>query len=67
MFNFHRYDNLKHSTDKKDPRRHKHETKGINIVNLLFSAASGDVSAMRRSGAGSAAAYASLRWSGASS
>ncbi|XP_046829503.1 glutaminase kidney isoform, mitochondrial isoform X8 [Vespa crabro] len=47
-FNFHRYDNLKHATNKKDPRRHKYETKGLSIVNLLFSAASGDVPAMRR-------------------
>lgn len=44
----HRYDNLKHATNKKDPRRHKYETKGLSIVNLLFSAASGDVTAMRR-------------------
>ncbi|CAG2056673.1 unnamed protein product, partial [Timema podura] len=49
-FNFHRYDNLKHATNKKDPRRHKYETKGLSIVNLLFSAASGDVTAMRRVG-----------------
>ncbi|XP_063993277.1 glutaminase kidney isoform, mitochondrial isoform X4 [Diachasmimorpha longicaudata] len=47
-FNFHRYDNLKHATNKKDPRRHKYETKGLSIVNLLFSAASGDVTGMRR-------------------
>lgn len=47
-FNFHRYDNLKHASDKKDPRRHKFETKGLNIVNLLFSAACGDVAALRR-------------------
>lgn len=47
-FNFHRYDNLKHAMNKKDPRRHKYETKGLSIVNLLFSAASGDVTAMRR-------------------
>ncbi|XP_032670301.1 glutaminase liver isoform, mitochondrial isoform X1 [Odontomachus brunneus] len=47
-FNFHRYDNLKHATNKKDPRRQKYETKGLSIVNLLFSAASGDVTAMRR-------------------
>jgi glutaminase len=47
-FNFHRYDNLKHAANKKDPRRHKYETKGLSIVNLLFSAASGDVTAMRR-------------------
>jgi glutaminase len=48
VFNFHRYDNLKHASDKKDPRRQKYETRGLSIVNLLFSAASGDVTAMRR-------------------
>lgn len=48
VFNFHRYDNLKHASNKKDPRRQKYETKGLSIVNLLFSAASGDVTAMRR-------------------
>lgn len=47
-FNFHRYDNLKHASDKKDPRKHRYETKGLSIVNLLFSAASGDVTALRR-------------------
>lgn len=47
-FNFHPYDNLKHATHKKDPRRHRYETKGLSIVNLLFSAASGDVTALRR-------------------
>lgn len=48
QFNFHRYDNLKHAQHKRDPRRHKYETKGLNIVSLLFSAAAGDVTAMRR-------------------
>jgi len=48
MFNFHRYDNLKHLSNKKDPRKHRYETKGLSIVNLLFSAASGDVTALRR-------------------
>ncbi|XP_017106275.1 glutaminase liver isoform, mitochondrial isoform X7 [Drosophila bipectinata] len=48
MFNFHRYDNLKHLSSKKDPRKHRYETKGLSIVNLLFSAASGDVTALRR-------------------
>ncbi|XP_066258951.1 glutaminase kidney isoform, mitochondrial isoform X2 [Euwallacea similis] len=47
-FNFHRYDNLRHATNKLDPRKHKFETKGLNIVNLLFSAAAGDLSALRR-------------------
>lgn len=47
-FNFHRYDNLRHASNKKDPRRHRFETKGLSIVNLLFSAASGDVNALRR-------------------
>lgn len=49
-FNFHRYDNLKHAANKRDPRRHKYETKGLSIVNLLFSAASGDLAALRRYG-----------------
>lgn len=48
MFNFHRYDNLRHAVNKQDPRRHKYETKGLNIVSLLFSAAAGDVNALRR-------------------
>lgn len=48
VFSFHHYDNLRHMTQKKDPRRQKYETKGQKVVNLLFSAASGDVTAMRR-------------------
>lgn len=48
IFNFHPYDNLKYASNKKDPRRHRYETKGLSIVNLLFSAASGDVTALRR-------------------
>lgn len=48
IFNFHHYDNLRHTAQKKDPRRQKYETKGMKIVSLLFSAASGDVTAMRR-------------------
>ena len=48
MFSFHKYDNLRHASNKVDPRRHRYETKGLNIVNLLFSAASGDVTSMRR-------------------
>jgi glutaminase len=48
MFNFHKYDNLRHVSNKIDPRKHRYETKGLNIVNLLFSAASGDVTSMRR-------------------
>ncbi|XP_066158122.1 glutaminase liver isoform, mitochondrial isoform X2 [Euwallacea fornicatus] len=47
-FNFHRYDNLRHETNKLDPRKHKFETKGLNIVNLLFSAAAGDLPGLRR-------------------
>lgn len=48
VFNFHKYDNLRHASHKIDPRRHRYETKGLNIVNLLFAAASGDVTSMRR-------------------
>lgn len=48
IFNFHRFDNPKHATNKKDPQRHNYETKGLSIVNLLFAAARGDLSALRR-------------------
>ncbi|XP_049692474.2 glutaminase liver isoform, mitochondrial isoform X1 [Helicoverpa armigera] len=47
-FNFHKYDNIRYASHKKDPRRYKFESIGLNIVNLLFSAASGDLSALRR-------------------
>ncbi|CAH2007886.1 unnamed protein product [Acanthoscelides obtectus] len=47
-FNFHRYDNLRHASNKADPRKHKYETIGLNIVNLLSSAASGDLPGLRR-------------------
>lgn len=48
VFNFHRFDNPKHATNKRDPQRHNYETKGLSIVNLLFAAARGDLSALRR-------------------
>ncbi|CAH2989306.1 unnamed protein product [Chilo suppressalis] len=46
-FNFHKYDNIRYASHKKDPRRYKFESTGLSIVNLLFSAASGDLSALR--------------------
>ncbi|XP_046673514.1 glutaminase liver isoform, mitochondrial-like [Homalodisca vitripennis] len=48
VFNFHRFDNHKHNSNKKDPQRHKYETHGLNIVNLLFTAARGDYEALCR-------------------
>ena len=48
VFNFHRYDNLRHAANKKDPRKQKYESQGQKVVALLFSAASGDVTALRR-------------------
>nr|XP_053635223.1 glutaminase liver isoform, mitochondrial-like isoform X2 [Cherax quadricarinatus] len=48
VFNFHRYDNLRHAANKKDPRKQKFESRGQKVVSLLFSACSGDVTAMRR-------------------
>ncbi|CAK6957531.1 glutaminase kidney isoform%2C mitochondrial-like isoform X2 [Scomber scombrus] len=47
-FNFHNYDNLRHFTRKHDPRRRSDEDPNKSVVNLMFAAYSGDVSALRR-------------------
>ncbi|XP_028347048.1 glutaminase liver isoform, mitochondrial isoform X3 [Physeter macrocephalus] len=48
LFNFHNYDNLRHCARKLDPRREVGEVRNKTVVNLLFAAYSGDVSALRR-------------------
>ncbi|XP_044144282.1 glutaminase liver isoform, mitochondrial [Bufo gargarizans] len=48
LFNFHHYDNLRHCVKKVDPRKEIRETQHKTVVNLLFAAYSGDVSALRR-------------------
>ncbi|XP_018102915.1 glutaminase liver isoform, mitochondrial isoform X2 [Xenopus laevis] len=48
LFNFHNYDNLRHCVRKLDPRKERSEAQHKTVVNLLFAAYSGDVSAMRR-------------------
>ncbi|XP_031423916.1 glutaminase liver isoform, mitochondrial-like [Clupea harengus] len=48
QFNFHNYDNLKHFVKKQDPRRQFGDDRNKSVVNLMFAAYSGDVSALRR-------------------
>ncbi|XP_062842949.1 glutaminase 2b isoform X2 [Trichomycterus rosablanca] len=47
-FNFHNYDNLRHFVKKQDPRRRSGEDRNKSVMNLMFAAHSGDVSALRR-------------------
>lgn len=48
MFNFHRFDNLRHSEKKTDPRKTLFERRGLSVTALLFAANAGDLTALRR-------------------
>ena len=46
-FNFHNYDDL-YESPKIDPRKRKIDVAATSVVSLLFGAANGDVTAIRR-------------------
>uniref|UniRef100_A0A674MCU7 glutaminase n=1 Tax=Takifugu rubripes TaxID=31033 RepID=A0A674MCU7_TAKRU len=48
LFNFHNYDNLRHFVKKYDPRREGGEQRVKSVINLLFAAYTGDITALRR-------------------
>jgi len=47
-FNFHRFDNLVHLSSKLDPRKHRYDVQKQSTISLLYSATTGDVTALRR-------------------
>lgn len=47
-FNFHRFDNLTHLKSKEDPRKHRYDVDKESTISLLYSATTGDVTALRR-------------------
>jgi len=47
-FNFHHYENWKRRSQKSDPRLRYSEVQSRQIVNLLFAAYNGDLTALRR-------------------
>lgn len=47
-FNFHNYDNLRHTTKKYDPRQRAPETKVSKIASLLYAAFNNDINMLRR-------------------
>lgn len=48
VFNFHHYDNLRHTSQTVDPRMRSSDVQGNRVVNLLFGAYNGDLTALRR-------------------
>ena len=48
IFNFHQYDNLKHTAKKLDPLQRRTDAQGQQVVTLLFGAYNGDMTALRR-------------------
>ena len=48
LFNFHRFDNMRFSEKKLDPRLYQVERKGLGTTTLLFAANAGDVTALKR-------------------
>ena len=48
MFNFHRFDNMRYSEKKMDPRQYRIERKGLSTTTLLFAANAGDLTAIKR-------------------
>jgi len=47
-FNFHRFDNMCNEPNKIDPRKHRYDVQKQATVSLLYSATTGDVTALRR-------------------